>query len=427
MRKRVFSARLHKKDWQPYPCRWAPQISLTLLIVVMTLASSYTVAHSDTQLTLSSSLTAGVGYGDNVKMSSNKALGDTFSTEQIALYLEGLQKRRTFSLTYEGLDQQYSSYSNLDRLFEDHYVGLKDCESLSRRTYLQIDDGFLTGNAQAGVVVSAGQLPMNSELVYSELFPARSAQNRFDAHLASEPDEETAYSLSVHQYVFSGGGSVTADQGISAGVYRRIAGLLSGGVGYQYKYVSGLSGALSDSPDSSYHWPQAQMRYGGEGPILVEGGAGPIVEQSTAGVIGDSKRDPQSRIDLGYQLSATYSNKALEIEASGGQSPGQTAGLAVGSLNRGGYVVVNYRGWRDLGAFSQVGYLDFLDGGTDARYLECEAGISYRLRRDLSVTAQYIFLKSSSSPSGGTSHSSQDRNYFFVSVAYALPAFRWSF
>jgi hypothetical protein len=51
----------------------------------------------------------------------------------------------------------------------------------------------------------------------------------------------------------------------------------------------------------------------------------------------------------------SYSNKALEIAASGGQSPGQTAGLAVGSLNRGGYVVLNYRGWRNFGAFSQVG------------------------------------------------------------------------
>jgi hypothetical protein len=372
-------------------------------------------------------LIVGAGYGTNVKVSSNKALGDSFLTEEVGFYLEAQQVRRTFSLAYQGLDQEYLSYSNLDRLFEDHYLGFKDAESLSRESSLQIEDNFLTGSSQSGSVEGQGDIPLNSELIYSELFPSRSAQNRFDLDFASQLDPHTSYSLGLHQYVFSGGGSVTADQGFAAVIYRQILGTLSGGLGYQYDYVAGLSGTLSMAPSSQYNWPQACLRQEGEGPFLFEARFGPIFEQSSSGVVGGKRASSENGLDLGGFVSASYSTKTFDFVASGGQKPGQTAGLAVGSLNRGGYLLFNYHGWREAGVFGQVGYLDFLDGGTDAQYLEVTAGVSYRLRRRLTVSTQYVFLKSSDSSGGNRSNAPTERSYVFISLTYALPALHWSF
>jgi hypothetical protein len=278
----VLLVRLHKKASAPSHRRWARRLRLALTISALGLCLLCREARGDTQLTLSSSVTDWSWVRRQRQNVVEQVLRRCILHRASRFISRSPAKAKNVFLTYEGLDQQYASYPNLDRLFERHYVGLRDFESLSRQTYVQVDDSFLTGNAQAGVVVGAGELPLNSELIYSELFLARSAQNRFDLHLARELDEDTTCSVSMHQYVFSGGGSVTADQGISAEALRRIEGLLSGGIGYQYKYVTGLSGPLSESPDSTYHWPQAQIRYGGLGPILIQAGAGPIVQQSTA-------------------------------------------------------------------------------------------------------------------------------------------------
>ena len=417
---------------QPEARRDAPirvaRIALRLVILTLFLIGSRRSASADTTLTLWPSVTAGAGYGTNVKVSSNKSLGDGFATEQIGLYLEGQQARRTFSFLYEGLDQEYLSYSNLDRLFEDHYVGFKDTELLSKQSRLQINDSFLTGNAQSAVI-GAGDLPLSSELIYSELFPARSAQNRFDLQLAGQFDARTAYSLGLHQYLFSGGGSVTADQGFAAVFYRQIEGFLSGGLGYQYDYIAGLSGPLTTAPKSQYNWPQAALKLEGEGPVSFESRFGPILEQSTSGVVGEKRLPSDQGIAFGGFVTASYSKKSFDLVASGGQRPGQAAGLAVGSINRGGYLLFNYHAWRDVGAFAQAGYLDFLNSGTDAQYIEVAAGCSYRLQRRLTITTQYVFLKSSSgSQNGNTSDSPpSERQYVLLSVTYALPPLRWNF
>jgi hypothetical protein len=381
-------------------------------------------------------------YDDNVKETSSNKKGDFLTVESFGATLEAETADRTFFLTYTTLMIEHVSYPNEDSFGQDHYVGLQDTERLSANTTLSITNSFLIGNSVSGGIVTSGATPIGSQLLSSILYKSGTLSNTFAANLFSKFSDSFTWSANVHQNYFStlsntattGGvtGSAASKQSFNQG------GMLTGGWNLGERFTGGGSCDFEDYRFSNNEistteaeWLQGRLGWGLGTPYSVLAQVGPIISESSSGTIGTTHEAAQTKVDFGYLITGSYTDRRFKFSATAGQVPELSAGLGGFSAAQTYAALIQYKLSRRATLFANFGYVNFTGTGISTEVLTYTGGVSYRLAQMFTLNAQYLGYQTIG---GGTSTSTifavpagtTVTNIFMIGVIITPLPLKWS-
>jgi hypothetical protein len=381
-------------------------------------------------------------YDDNVKETSSNKKGDFLTVESFGATLEAETAARSFFLTYTTLMIEHVSYPGEDSFGQDHYVGLQDTERLSANTTLSITNSFLVGNSVSGSFVTSGATPIGSQLLSSILYKTGTLSNTFAANLFSKFSDSFTWSANVHQNYFStlsntpsaGGitGSAASTQNFNQGA------MLTGDWNLGERFTGGgtcdfedYRFSNSDIPTTEAEWLQGRLGWGSGTPYSVLAQVGPIISESSSGTIGTSHVAAQTKVDFGYLITASYTDRRFKFSATAGQVPELSAGLGGYSTAQTYAALIQYKLSRRATLFANFGYVNFTGTGISTEVLTYTGGVSYRLAQMFTLTAQYLGYQTIG---GGTSTSTvfaipvgtTVTNIFMIGVIVTPLPLKWS-
>ena len=381
-------------------------------------------------------------YDDNVKETSSNKKGDFLTVESLGATLEAETAARTFFLTYTTLMSEYVSYPGEDSFGQDHYVGLQDTERLSASTTLSISNSFLIGNSVGGGLVTTGATPIGSQLLSSILYKSGTLSNTFAVNLFSKFNDSLTWSVNIHQNYFStlsntptaGGvtGTAASAQNFNQGA------MLTGDWNLGERFTGGgtcdfedYRFSNSDIPTTEAEWLQGRLGWGLGTPYSVLAQVGPIISESSSGSTGTTHEAAQTKVDFGYLITASYTDRRLKFSATAGQTPELSAGLGGFSTSQGYGALIQYKLSRRATLFANFGYTKFSGTGVSTEVLSYTGGVSYRLAKMFTLTAQYLGYQTIG---GGTSTSTifaiptgtTVTNIFMIGVIVAPLPLKWS-
>lgn len=374
-------------------------------------------------------------YNSNVGAAANNPKGDWVTAQLLGGKIEASSPHRDLFLTYATVLSENAWYQNLDRFARDHSLQLNDTELLSASTTLNVSDSFLRGNATSAQFFSGATDPITPQLLATTLYNSTTESNTFSANLRYLAPTLLAWSSEVHQVFFSTNSTsrtvnttagLSFDQGGSFGFERPVGERLSIGAGYQFDDFRFNNGV----PSSDSHTPLLQMTWGTGSPFTLQAWAGPRIVSSSSGVIGATQFSATTSVRPGYQVIANYQGERFSVQTSGGETSGLSAGFGGQTNNISAAGLFQYKLTRRTILFTNIGYLDFSGTGTNGYALSYAAGASYRLTRQLSLTAEYYgYRTQANGGSFGAIATAPGQtvaaNVFLFGVVFQAAPWRW--
>jgi hypothetical protein len=364
-------------------------------------------------------------------LSSNEK-GDCLSAILPGAKIETDTAPRDFSLTYQTLMLNYLNYTDQNRFGCNNSIGLSDFERLGPNTSLTISDSFLMGNSVGSGLMTNGAAPVNPQILQALLNQSTSSNNYFNAQLATRFSDTFHFSASAFQnlfvdpstsvakYSFSQGGAVSAD--------RLIGERVTAGFSYQF---SDFRFTGNDVATTDTHWPQLRVGWGLNTPINLLAQVGPVISSSSSGIIGSTPEPARTSVNLGWMLSANYTGRRWTINASGGQQPSLSSGLAGVSTAQNYSALAQYKMTRLATLYVNGGYYSANGTGISDKVASYSAGITYRWNRMLAFNARFVDYQtriSGSSPAsiGATTQGTTNTNMFQIGAILTPEPFRWN-
>ena len=374
-------------------------------------------------------------YNSNVGATGNNPKGDWTTAELLGGKIEATSAHRDLFLTYATVFSENASYQNLDRFARDHSLRLNDTELLSASTTLSVSDSFLRGNAASAQFFSGATEPITSQLLATALYNSTTLSNAFSSNLRYVGPKLLAWSGELHQTFFSTGSTsrtvnttagLSFDQGGSLGVERPLGERFSIGAGYQFDDFRFNNGV----PSSESHTPLLRLTWGTGSPFTLQAWAGPTFVSSSSGVIGRTRFPATTSVQPGFQVTANYQGERFSLQGSAGEASGLSAGFGGQTNNIAVTALCRYELTRRTILFTNVGYLDFSGTGTNGYSLSYAAGVSYRLTRQISLTAEYYgYQTQANGGSLGTFAIAPGQtiaaNVFLFGIAFQGAPWRW--
>ena len=272
-------------------------------------------------------------------------------------------------------------------------------------------------------------------MLTTTLYNSTTESNTFSASLRFVTPQLLAWSSEVHQNFFStnptsGTVNTTAglsfDQGGSLGFDRPLGERFSIGAGYQFDDFRFSNGV----PSSDSHTPMLRMTWGTASPFSLQAWAGPRIVSSSSGVIGGTQFPATISVEPGFQVIANYQGERFSLQGSAGEVSGLSAGFGGQTNNITVSALFQYKLTRRAILFTNVGYLNFSGTGTNGYSLSYAAGASYRLTRQISLTAEYYGYRTQAN--GGslgtvvtTPGQTVATNVFLFGVVFQAAPWRW--
>lgn len=341
------------------------------------------------------------GYDDNVRETSSNKKGDFLTVESLGATLEAETAARSLFLTYTTTMIEHVSYPSEDSFGRDNYVGVQDTERLSANITLSISESFLSGNSVSGSLATSGSTPIGSQLLYTILYNSGTLSNVFAANLTSRFSDSFTWSANVHQYFFSTQSNSATSGGVSGSPastenYNQ-GGILAGDWDLGERFTAGAGCEFDDFrfsngnfPTTEAEWLLARFGWGAGTPFSVLAQIGPIISQNSSGTIGTTREAAQDKVDFGYLITATYTDRRLKFLATTEQIPGLSAGFGGFSTTQTYSARIQYKLSRQATVFANFGYLGISGTGVSTDGLTYTGGVSYRLAQMVTVSAQYL-------------------------------------
>lgn len=335
-------------------------------------------------------------YNSNVGVTSSNQQGDWITAELVGARLEASSPNRDCFLNYSTVFAENAWYQNLDRFGRDQNVQLNDSEHLSMTSSLNISDTFLRGNAASGQFYTGDAEPIGPQLMSALLYASTTTAetNAFSANFRHVNSDLLAWSSEVHQNFFSTNSASTVsnvatglsfDQGGSLSVDRPLGERFTIGAGYRFDDFRFSNGV----PSSESHMPMLRLGWGIGTPFTIAASAGPTIVSSSSGAIGATTISGATNVEPGFQLTANYAGERFTLQGSADEYSGLSAGFGGQTNNITASSLFQYKLTRRAVLFTNVGYFDFSGTGTNGYSFSYAAGASYRLTRQISLTAEY--------------------------------------
>ena len=386
-------------------------------------------------------------YDNNVDLTPKHRKGDFVTAETFGATLEAATAARDFFLTYQTYLLKYTSYAGHDRFGNNHFVNLRDDERLTPATTLSITDSLLVGNAVSNGILANGATPIGTQLMQSLFYRSSILSNYYAIDAFSRYSESSRWTANIHQGLFttlsgqsssSNGSGIFLNQGATLGGERDLPERFAAGFGYQF---DDFRSTASGQPSAETNWPQFRLRWGDDTPFSFRAQVGPIISFSSSGSLvttGPSGKlsttsvPAQTQVGIGYFVGGGYHDRRLTVTASAAQQPGFGAGFSFATDAQTFGLLVNYKLSRRATVFVNGGYYTQSRAGSSEQILTYTGGMTYRLTRYLTLSANYVGYQTKASGSAvvGTlvavPGARTTVNLFQLGVTFAPPPLKWS-
>jgi hypothetical protein len=317
---------------------------------------------------------------------------------------------RSFGLDYNTSTMIYARNPDLNQVFENQYLELRDFEQLNGPTWLSLDDSFFNGQQNFGqsLVGPSGASPLLNQALEQQNFLV----NSFNLRLNRKWSQMVSSSFRVNQTYYSAPGGQTSQsfsQGGDLATYYALNPRFSVGPDFQFTDFRFSNQPRSDSyqPSLSFIWKRGEH-------LVTSGTIGPLILSSPNRTI----------TNVGYTLDSIYTGERWLLHLSSSRTPNINAGLSGASIGQFELASAQYHLSRWTSAYINGSFYQYSQTGTNGYNIIYGGGINHQLTRSLSIFGQFFRFQTNSPSFSGTSNTT---NTLTFGITFAPRPWTWTF